>query len=470
LLCLAIAAISNLAIVVPFRDFGQLSEETLYSIHYDYPLQSYIAAAGVAILLVLGIWSLTARPPTHIYRRFRKLDSNALDTDRALCQEFYLCALQYRSSHGSQKYRRYFINHFDFFYEFHNFALKWIDEILTALPGKHIPQDFMLHAISTGQIGQVFTDVHYASGLPVTGLHANDPLIYHARADVIEVWSYNVHRPLCKVRKNSVKLQNAHQHPQYLTVIFTGIDQSGSSHHQIEIRFLTLDQRSHKSSSQIAIQRITRFKEWLKEVSRNRTSNANDYGIDVSEILRSSRSYETPVTRRLTRIEGKSVNAVFTRATLPISDKKIPLDAVVLCEGIGIVTINERAESGDISFSGDPIWYQYIGDDVREVMNPCMHAKLARSALGNLLNGYNLISWPIISLIVYSSPNVTLNQTIGKQRLQCDVIKLESLDKWFAENRQNATIRFTEQDLKLFHSVLSGETVITEPELQFATV
>ena len=470
LLCSALAAIASLVIVIPVQELRDISEETLYSIHYDYPLQTYLASGGLVLLLALVVWQVIYRPPTDIYQRFRMLDSSALDTDRQLCHEFFLYALQYRIKKGAGKYRRYFINHYDFFYEFHNYALNWIDELLYKLPSERVPQDFILHAICSGQIGQVFTDIHYAGGLPVTGLHANDPLICHARADIIEVWSYDVHRPLCKIRKNTVKLQNAHRHPQHLTAIFNGIDHTGNSRLQIEIRFLTHDYRSGKTSSQVAIQRIGAFKGWLKEVSRIRTNTANDYGIDVSELLRASTKYETPVSRRLTHLKGKQINAVFTRATLPINDRKIPLDIVVLCDGIGIVTINERPESGDISYSGDPTWYQYIGDDVREMMNPCMHAKLARSALSNLLNGHNLTRWPLISLVIYSSSNVTLNQTIGKQRLQCDVLKIENLEKWFAANKQNDRIHFTENDLRTFRSILGGETVIAEPSLQFATI
>ncbi len=470
LLCLALTAITSLAIVIPVQELRVISEETLYSIHYDYPVQTWLASSGLVLLLGLIIWSLISRPPTDIYRRFRRLDSNALDTDRQLCHDFYLCALQYRIKKGAGKYHRYFINHYDFFYEFHNYALNWIDELLGKLPSERVPQDFILYAINSGQIGQVFTDIHYAGGLPVTGLRANNPLICHARTDIIEIWSYDVHRPLCKIKKNTVKLQNAHRHPHHLTAIFNGIDHTGNTRHQIEIRFLTYDYRSGETSSQVAIQRIGAFKEWLKEVSRIHTNTANDYGIDVSELLRASTKYETPVFRRLSRLQDKQVNAVFTRATLPINDRKIPLDIVVLCDGIGIVTINERPESGDISYSGDPTWYQYIGDDVREMMNPCMQAKLARSALSNLLSGHNLTRWPLISLIVYSSSNVTLNQTIGKQPLQCDVLKIENLEKWFAENKQSDRIHFTDNDLRTFRSILGGETVIAEPSLQFATI
>jgi len=465
-----VAATASLVAVTPSQELTNVNAVTLSTIYVDHPLLTGLAAGGIGLLLVLSIWTFISRPPTDIYHRFRKLDSNMLDSDRNLCQEFYLCALQYRINKGAARYRRYIIGHFDFFYEFHNYALKWIDELLPNLPGECIPQDFILHAICSGQIGQVFTDVHYASGLPVTGLKANDPLICHARADIIEIWSYNQHRPLCKIRKKTIQLQNAHRHPNYLTAIFTGIDQSGNCRYQIEIRFLSYDRQVNKSGSQIALIRIGAFKDWLKEVSRTCSHAGNDYGIDVSDLLRASNRYDTPVARRLRRMEGHHIEAAFTRATLPVRDRKIPLDAVVLCNGIGIITINERPESGDISYSGDPAWYQYIGDDVFEMMNPCMLSRLARSALSNLLTGHNLIRWPITSLVIYSSSNVTLNQAIGKERLQCEVVKIENLDKWFASHKQNDRIQFTENDLRVFRSLLGGESVVADTSPEFATL
>ena len=465
----ALAGIASLALMLPADQLAHPSKDMFYTLQDDYPLQTHFAAAGAILLGALMIWSLVYRPPKEIYRRFHQLDSNVLDTDTNLGREFYQCALEYRVKNGSHKFNRHFIEHYNFFYEFHNYALSWIDNLLTSLPGNRVPHDFILAAICSGQIGQVFTNTHYASGLPVTGLKANDPLLFHARTNYIEVWSYDLPRPLCKVRKRTIKLQNAHRHSNHLTALFTGIDQSGQHRNQLEIRFLGLDSKSKQSSQDVARDRFTTFKQWLKDVAKTNITSADDYGIDVSELLTPGRVYDTPLTRRLGRLDGKQIQAFYTRATLPVSDKNIPLDAVVLCKGMGIITINEKPESGDISYSGDPLWYQYIGDDIREIKNPCQQAKLARSALSNLLSAHNLCRWPIISLVVYSSSDVTLNMGIGQQRLQCHVIKLENLEKWFANNVQNDTIHFTDDDLMLFRSILNGQSV-AEPSLQYATI
>lgn len=465
----SLAGITSLLWVLPHYDLLNPSEETFYAIKYDYPLRTYLAGACLVLLLALSGWTIAYRPPRDIYTRFRQLDSNALDTNSNLCRQFYKAALEYRMAKGSKNFQRYFIRHYDFFYDFHNYALSWIDELLNSLPTSHVPQDFILCAICKGHVGQVFMDVHYAAGLTIADLKENDPLLLHACADHIEVWAYTLKRPICKIRNRTIKLQNAHRHPNHLTAIFTGIDQSGQRRHQIEMRFLTRDYKNGQSHQSIARQRIVAFKQWLKEAAKHRSGLADDYGIDVSELMSPSRLYDSPLTRALGRLEGKQIQAFHTRATLPIIDNNIPLDAVVLCKGVGIVTINERLESGDITYSGDPLWHQYISDDIREINNPCIQAKLARSSLNNLLSAHNLSRWPVVSLVVYSCSDVTLSMHIGRQRLQCNVIKLENLDKWFSANNKNEKIYFTDNDLALFSSVLSGEAV-SETPLEYATV
>jgi hypothetical protein len=437
-------------------DPEQINSSLLTKLYQKYADNFYYAAISVFILVALLTWQITSRKPKRIYQQFRDIDSTTLDTDHHLCRDFYKTVLYYRVKFGKKKYLRYIIKHFDFFYEYHNYALGWIDEVVTRVNRQLIPENFILAAITTGHIGRVYFQAHYATGLPASNLKENAPLVFHDCADDIEIWSYQSHHALCKIKKKTVKLHTAHRHPNYISAIITGTNPGERDKVTVELRFLTraVKKGKQRRSEAIAKHHLHEFQKWLKQVSKTKSRSNTDTGIEVSEIVNHDSIFTTPLVRHLEQLVYRKIAAYYPRAKLPLADPGIALDALVLCNGIGLIAISEKMEQGDITYSGDPTWYQFRGEDAFEIKNPCIQARLAKSSLSNLLTGHNLTRWPVVSLVVYSKNNVSLNMAIGTERLQCHVIKLNQLEKWLNKHRTNPQIQFTQNDITMFNMIM----------------
>lgn len=468
LLTLAVLNLPALLLVLPTVNPTNLDSDSLTALIHDYPIRTTMAAGGLLILLGLAIWSIAWRPPHRLYRRYAGLDSNGLDRDSALCRAFYSDVLDYRIKFGSRKYRRYIVNHFEFFYEFHNYALEWIDDIVRQTSGYIIPREFIRSAISSGQIGQVFTQVNYASGLTRSRLKTNEPVLFHTCAEVLEIWSYQSDHALCKIRRNTIKLQNCQRHNGYTSASFIGVDQNGSIHHKIGLRFFGDASKHSTFDDQVAKERILAFKSWLKEVAIPQQRQKGDYGIDVSELTNTQpRYHEPPLFQTLQRLQGRLISRYYLPVNATGAQNPINFDAIVLCNGLGIIGILENHEGGHITYSGEAIWHQSIGGQQFEVNNPCLQLSTARASLSYFLSQHNLARWPIYNLIVFTATDIRLNLAVGEQGLQCEVIKLENLEDWFSKHLRDDSMQFKRDDIHQFNTLFPNHRITP---LQLATV
>ena len=456
LVSVALAGLVNITLLLGQLESKQINQHLITTLYKQEPIYFYSALISIGILLALLAWQSVSRKPTKIHRRFQGIDSNALDTNPQLSLEFYKTALFYRTQYGHKRYQWHIVKHFDFFYDYHNYALNWIDEVIGRTHSRIIPENFILAAIASGHIGRVYHYAHYASGLLASNLKPNAPLIFHDCADNIEIWSYHSRQSLCTLKKNSIKLHIAHRHPNYITAILAGTNPGERDKVLVELRFLTQDavKNKHRRSEAFAKHNLYEFQKWLTQVSQTKSRFQDNAGIEVSEIVGGDSIFTTPLIRLLEQLVYRRVDAFYPRSRLPLADPNIALDALVLCNGIGLIAISERHEQGDITYSGDAVWYQDLGEDAYELKNPCIQARLAKSSLSNLLAGHNLTRWPVISLVVYSKDKINLNMAIGTKRLQCPVLKLAQLEKWLNTHKTRPEIQFTQNDITLFNSVL----------------
>lgn len=454
LVSVALAGLVNITLLLGQFEPEQVDQQLITTIYKQNPIYFYYALISIGILLALLIWQSISRKPTKIYHRFQGIDSNALDTNPQLSLEFYKTALLYRTQYGHKRYQWHIVKHFDFFYDYHNYALTWIDEVIGRTRSRIIPENFILSAIASGHIGRVYHYAHYASGLLASNLKPNAPLIFHDCADNIEIWSYHSRQSLCTLKKNSIKLHTAHHHPNYISAILAGANPDERDKVLVELRFLTQDSVKGRRSEAFAKHNLHEFQKWLTQISQTKSRFQSDTSIEVSEIVSGGSIVTTPLIRLLEQLVYRKVDAFYPRSRLPLADSNIALDALVLCNGIGLIAISERHEQGDITYSSDSIWYQDLGEDVYELKNPCIQAKLAKSSLSNLLAGHNLTRWPVINLVVYSKDRINLNMAIGSKRLQCPVLKLTQLEKWINQHKTKPEIQFTQNDITLFNSVL----------------
>jgi len=455
LLCVASAGLINISLLLGQYPLENIDQPLVTSLFRQDPTYFYYALVSIAIILILLVWQTSSRKPTKIYNRFHDIDSDTLDTNPQLSLEFYKAVLFYRIRYGHRRYQRNIVKHFDFFYDYHNYALVWIDEVIGRVNTRVLPEPFILSAIASGHIGPVYHHAHYASGLPASNLKPNTPLIFHDCADNIEIWSDTSRNPLCSLQKNTIKLHTTHRHPNYISAILTGTNPGERDKVMVELRFETQNTTRQQRSEAFAKHNLHEFQKWLKQTSKTKFRFLAEDGIEVTELVGNDPVFTTPLVRHLEQLVYRKIDAFYPRSRLPLADTSIALDALVLCNGIGLIAISEKHEKGELTYSGDPTWYQNVGDDVFELKNPCIQAKLAKSSIGNLLTSHNLTRWPIISIVVYSKDDVNLNMTIGTKRLQCPVLKLSQLEKWINKHRtHHPEVVFTQNDITLFNSIL----------------
>jgi len=460
---IATAGLINIFLLLRQYQPEHIDQQLITTLYRNDPSYFYYALFSAIIIIALILWQSTSRKPLKLYRRFQDIDSHVLDNNTQLAYEFYKAVLFYRTRYGHRRYLRHIVKHFDFFYDYHNYALSWIDEVVGRCGSRIVPDNFILSTITSGHIGRVYYHAHYASGLPASNLKPNSLLLFHDCTESIEIWSCHSRNPLCKLKKESIRLQTAHRHPNYISAILAGTNPGERDKVMVELRFLTQNPYNNKQqrSEAVAKHMLHEFQKWLKQMSRTKSRYQGGTGIEVSEIVSKDSIYTTPLVRHLEQLVYRKIDAFYPRARLPITDSNIPLDALVLCKGIGLLAISEKHEQGEITYSGDPIWYQYLGDEAFELKNPCMQAKLVKSSLSNLLATNNLTRWPITSLVIYSKDEANLNMAIGTKRLQCNVLKLSQLEKWINKHQTNPEIQFTQNDITLFNSILVQNQVLS---------
>lgn len=424
----------------------------------------YALVSGILFIGFL-IWLPYQIPVWRFHAGFRQIDSATLDTNTDLCRRFYHAALAFRCRYGSKRFIRDIIDRVDFFYDYHNDALRWMNEIVNSVPHDQVPADFIVASICSGQTGRIYSGSCYGGGLNTVSARVNEPVYLHARLDSVEIWSATSSAPICVLNRQPLKLEQGQRLPGYLSCYLSGLDKFIRTPLRLELRCPTQIAGEQQSDESYAREELQAFRTWIDELASSiKESNPKNFGIDVAELdnheeVFSAQSGVSPLYQQLQQLLGSHIDGFFTRATLPVADSIIAPDAVVLCSGLGIVTITDIPRAGSISYSGDHSWTQFDKDNTYNFDNACMRAQRAKTSLANLLSTQDLIKWPIHHLVVFSHPAVTLNLAVGKQRVQCDVIKLAQLPSWFAAKSLDDTIRFNKDDYNRFIALLDPARV-----------
>ena len=418
------------------------------------------ALVSAFMLLSFLFWIPFKLPDWRFKYAFRRVDSAALDNDCELCQQFYRAALAFLRRYGTKKFDRAVIRQFDFFYDYHNDALNWLSDIVNKAGKDPVPADFVVSSICSGQIGRVYSGACYGGGIPSVAVKFNETIYLHARMDSIEVWSANSSAPICILKRQPLKLQQGERHTEYLSCYLSGLEKATLKPRRLELRCQTRLSDTQEIDEQHARGEMQSLRTWISELAVTvKQSNQKNFGIHVDEIdahdnHATSQLEQTPLAQLLQRMLGRQIDGYFTRAKLPIADPNIALDAVVLCGGLGIVAITEMKLAGSITYSGDRNWTQVEAEATQQFENTCLQAKRAKTSLAKLLSAQGLIKWPIHNLVVFTDPVVSLNLVVGKQPIQCNVVKLAQMENWFLNNSQDDTIQFSKDDYNRFIAVL----------------
>lgn len=424
----------------------------------------YALVSGILFIGFL-VWLPYQIPVWRFHAGFRQIDSATLDTNSELCRRFYHAALAFRCRYGSKRFIRDIIDRVDFFYDYHNDALRWMDKIVTNALHDQVPTDFIVASICSGQIGRIYSGGCYGGGLTTDSARVNEPVFLHARMDSVELWSATSSAPICVLKRQPLKLEQGRRRPEYLSCYLSGLDKFTRTPLRLELRCLIQDTGKRQGDESRAREQMQAFRAWIGDLASSvKQSNQKNFGIDVAEIDNQEEVFTaqpevSPLCQQLQRLLGSHIDGYFTRATLPVADSIIAPDAVVLCSSLGIVTITDIPRAGSISYSGDHSWTQFDEGNAYNFDNACLQAQRAKTSLANLLSTQDLIRWPIHHLVVFTHPEVTLNLVAGKQRVQCDVVKLAQLPTWFVAKIGDDTIRFTKDDYNRFIALLDPARV-----------
>ena len=420
---------------------------------------SYALASSVLSLGFL-LWLPWQLPAWRLRPAFRELDAAAVDNDPVLSRRFYTEALAFRLQYGEKRFVRQIIDRFDFFFDFHNSALHWLNEIVKLCEPTKVPEALILTSICAGQIGRFYNGVCYGSGLANPMIAENEYVCLHARMDSVEIWTTTSSAPVAILQRQPLTLEHLQTYPGFVSAYLIGVEKITGSPLHLELRSLETDDEREYSAAAPANAQMQAFYAWVANLSGNvQELEQRNFGIDVAEIHEHAEEFipppaATPLTQHLQHLLGSHIDGFFARASLSLAVPNIDLDAVVLCSGVGIVTIRDIPLAGTFSYSGDPDWTHIDADSSRRFDNACVKAQQTKSAFAKLLSTRDLSKWPVHSLVVCSHPDVTLQLDVSKQREQCDVIKLAQLPNWFASETSDDTIRFTKDDYNRFIALL----------------
>jgi hypothetical protein len=432
-------------------------------------------------LLAVSVWLLVRSLNSDIHSKFKGIDSDTLDGGEHVCMDFYNMAYEYRCKYGGSNYDKNILKHFSFFYDFHNDALEWIDEIVLRTSPFTPPGQFIISAICSGHIGQVFSELQYDSGLENINLPKGSPMLAYAKADRVELWSKTHDLPVCTLSNKRLELKRAKKQNETVTGVLIAEDKHTQDPVSIKLVFpdYQFDAKQNRRCRHdiYKTRNYHRFQEWLSNTQTmlltSRESNFGirvsdevdfnygvevDYGIPATELIKTAQMRVQSLQSWLDRLVGKKIDAYFDRKKMSIVKSKSPLDAVILCSNLGLLTITEERSTGKISYNSDAGWIVYHNNRSQIIPNACLRAQRAKTSLMSLLKKHNLLKWPVYSLVVFSADDVELQKEAGKTRVQCDVIKIDELEYWLSRNSGDPSVRFTKDDYNTLALLLNRKT------------
>jgi hypothetical protein len=430
-----------------------------------------LAVLLLPVLLILGRKLFS--PYRVLSRKYSHIESDSLDNNKKLADRFYSDAFQFRCKQGSDKYRQYVIGGFHFFYNFHNQALAWIDEVVTRCHPQCPSSEFILAIIGSKQFGQLFAAINYVDGLDSSALEPGSLLIAITRADAIELWSPCKKTAVCTLYKDNVELLRANKQNGMITARLRARLKSNDETISIRLQFPEYQYDREEGKLQqhdiYATRNYQAFQRWLKTntayamnklASFSGTSISGievDFGISAEELLDNSNELLISLPYRLKALEGRQIDACFRSRVRHLTSSTATEFYIAMCSGLGLVIILENNMTGKVIYNGDAGWMVYENQRSQIIANPCQQVIRIEKYITRLLKENNLQTWPLHSLVVFTANTVILEKTAGKQPLQCDVIKQESLADWFDSNQRQHEPRFTKQDYNHFALLLNDK-------------
>lgn len=435
-----------------FQSEGLSPNRALLSAIGSAPLSWGYALTSAVVFIAFLVWVPYQLPVWRLLRRFRRVDSAVLDNDGELCQRFYHSLLEFRCRYGEARFMQRVAGHFNFFYQYHTDALHWMNTIIRQVDADSIPTNMITDSISSGHIGRVFTGCRYGGGLPSAFVKLDEAVYLLARMDRLEIWSASSHAPVCRFSRHALQLETEQRHQHNTSVMLRGMELSSQRIRQLELRIPDSSAIGLRNNQTSGKTQIDALQSWLNELETEPVYTAQEnFGINVTEIQSmeaptAPQPARTPLLDLLHNMLGSHIDALFSHMTLTIADPDIAQHSIVLCSGLGIIMIIDVPLAGTIHYNGEPHWLHIDSGSTQGLDNACLTAQRSKNALINRLVSADLNRWPVHGLVVFSHSEVQPELEFGQQQVQCDVITLGQMPKWFASQSSDDRIRFTKDD------------------------
>lgn len=440
-----------------FQTDGLSPGSALLSAISSAPLSWGYALGSGALFIAFLVWVPFKLPEWQILRRYRHVDSAVLDNDCELCVRFYQTLLDLRRRYGESRFMQRIASRYNFFYHYHTDALQWMNRLVRNSDTDTIPNGMITRSICLGHTGRVFTGGRYGGGLPSAFVKLNEAIYLLAWMDSIEVWSASSNAPICVFERDSLELEIDHRQPHHASARLSGLEKSSQRHRHLEMHLRDISTARQRLSVQ---NQIHALQAWLHELLPAPTLRPEEnFGIAVAEISEPepptlSVADTGTLAGLLEELLGSHIDAVFRRHALSIPDPALAEAIIVLCSGLGIVMIEEMPLAGNIRYSGEPHWFHTTTEGTNTIINACLNAQRRKHTLVNHLVDTDLNRWPVHGLVVFSHQDAQPELILGQQQVQCDVITLGQLPKWFASQSVDDRIRFTKNDYNEFITLL----------------
>lgn len=424
------------------------------------PLSWGYALTSAMVFIAFLAWAPTQLPVWRLLVTFRKLDSTSLNNHAELCQRFYRALLEFRCRHGEQRFMQQLVSRLNLFDGYHNDAIDWINDIVRQVDTAVLPANMIIDSICSGHIGRVYSGCYYGGGLPSAFVRIDEAIYLLARMTSVEVWSASSRAPICVFVRHDLQLEPKQYHTHYASVTLSGRQTPSLKTRQLELRIPKQSATAQQGERPSAQESIEALQSWLAVLmfSANQvqpeTIATNVTDISCLQKTVSSQAIQTPLHDLLQQMLGSHIDAAFNQVTLSDADPDLAPATVVLCSGLGVITIMDVPLAGIIHYSGEPYWMHIDIGSSQRFGNACLAAQRAKTALSHRLADAGLNRWPVHSLVVFSHGDAQPELELGRQQVQCDVTTLEQLPKWFASQPADDSIRFNKNDYNEFISLL----------------
>ena len=138
-------------------------------------------------------------------------------------------------------------------------------------------------------------------------------------------------------------------------------------------------------------------------------------------------------------------------------NQNFEIDFLLLVPKVGLVLLEVKYYSGEVSCTDDRVWKQKNSRGVSvEHKNASLQVLRTRALLKKLLAAHNGCKWPIKSVVVFVHPKAVIFKAMQPNKPQTEVLTLNMLECWIDSLPKKNDIIFKQSDSNHIRSILTS--------------